>query len=149
MPVKRRAKIERRASELATLKDLRQAVERTQEELATGLGVGQDTISRIERRSDALLSTLRCYIEAMGGKLELVAEFPDRPRMVIDQLTTTPKKSPSRPKAKSKHDAKSRAATARSALCPGVVAPQARWADETNSPSPHVRGRVVEAPALR
>ena len=108
LPVKRRAKIERRASELATLKDLRQAVERTQEELAVSLGVGQDTISRIERRSDMLLSTLRRYVEAMGGKLELVAEFPDRPRIVIDQLTTTREKSPSRPQAKSKHDAKSR-----------------------------------------
>ena len=108
LPAKRRAKIERRASELATLKDLRQAVERTQEELAASLGVGQDTISRIERRSDMLLSTLRRYVEAMGGKLELVAEFPDRPRMVIDQLTTTREKSPSRTQAKSKHGAKSR-----------------------------------------
>ena len=108
LPVRRRAKIERRASELATLKDLRQAVERTQEELAVSLGVGQDTISRIERRSDMLLSTLRRYVEAMGGKLELVAEFPDRPRMVIDQITTTREKSRSRPQAKSKHDAKSR-----------------------------------------
>ena len=108
LPVRRRAKIERRASELATLKDLRQAVERTQEELATSLGVGQDTISRIERRSDMLLSTLRRYVEAMGGKLELVAEFPDRPRMVIDQLTPPREKSASRPQAKSKHDAKSR-----------------------------------------
>ena len=108
LPVRRRAKIERRASELATLKDLRQAVERTQEELATSLGVGQDTISRIERRSDMLLSTLRRYVEAMGGKLELVAEFPDRPRMVIDQITTTREKSRSRPQAKSKQDGKSR-----------------------------------------
>ena len=108
LPVKRRAKIEGRASELATLKDLRQAVERTQEELAVSLGVGQDTISRIERRSDMLLSTLRRYVEAMGGKLELVAEFPDRPRMVIDQLTPAREKSPSRPQAKSKLDAKSR-----------------------------------------
>ena len=108
LPVKRRAKIERRASELATLKDLRQAVEQTQEELATSLGVGQDTISRIERRSDMLLSTLRRYVEGMGGKLELVAEFPDRPRIVIDQLTTTREKSPSRRQGKSKHGAKSR-----------------------------------------
>jgi DNA-binding XRE family transcriptional regulator len=108
LPVKRRAKIEQRASERATLKDLRQAVERTQEELALSLGVGQDTISRIERRSDMLLSTLRRYVEAMGGKLELVAEFPNRPRMVIDQLTTTREKSPSRPQAKSKHGGKLR-----------------------------------------
>ena len=106
LPVRRRAKIERRASELATLKDLRQAVERTQEELATSLGVGQDTISRIERRSDMLLSTLRRYVEAMGGKLELVAEFPDRLRMVIDKLT--PARSPTRTQSKSKHGAKSR-----------------------------------------
>ena len=108
LPASRRARIERRASELATLKDLRNAVERTQEELATSLGVGQDTISRIERRSDMLLSTLRRYVEAMGGKLELVAEFPDRPRMVIDQLARTREKSPSRTQAKSKHRAKSR-----------------------------------------
>ena len=108
LQAKRRAKIERRASELATLKDLRQAAERTQEELATSLGVGQDTISRIERRSDMLLSTLRRYVEAMGGKLELVAEFPHRPRMVIDQLTPAREKSPSRTQAKSKHGAKSR-----------------------------------------
>ena len=45
LPRKRREKIERRAAELATLKDLRQAVKRTQEELASCLGVGQDTIS--------------------------------------------------------------------------------------------------------
>lgn len=86
MPVERRAAIETRAGELATLKDLRQAVERTQEELAATLGVGQDTISRLEKRSDMLLSTLRRYIEAMGGKLELVAQFPDRPPLVIDHL---------------------------------------------------------------
>jgi len=115
LPVKRRAKIERRASELATLKDLRQAVERTQEELAVSLGVGQDTISRIERRSDMLLSTLRRYVEAMGGKLELVAEFPDRPRMVIDQLTPAREKPPSRPQTKAKLDAKSRSRNKRHA----------------------------------
>ena len=108
LPVKRRAKIEQRASELATLKDLRQAVEQTQEDLAASLGVGQDTISRIERRSDMLLSTLRRYVEAMGGKLELVAEFPDRPRMVIDTLTPTRGKSSTRTQSKSKRGAKSR-----------------------------------------
>jgi len=86
LPAKRRGKIETRAAELATLKDLRQAVAQTQEELAATLGVGQDTISRLEKRSDMLLSTLRRYVEAMGGKLELVAKFPDRPPLVIDHL---------------------------------------------------------------
>lgn len=86
LPAKRRAKIERRTRELATLKDLRRAVERTQEDLAASLGVGQDTVSRIERRSDLLLSTLRRYVEAMGGKLELVAHFPNRPPLIIEQI---------------------------------------------------------------
>jgi len=85
LPAKRRAKIKRRAGELATL-DLRRAVQRTQEELAASLGGCQDTVSRIERRSDLLLSTLRRYIEAMGGKLELVARFPNRPPLVIEQI---------------------------------------------------------------
>jgi len=86
LPAKRRSKIERRAQELATLKDLRQAVEMTQIDLAAALGVGQDTISRLEQRSDMLLSTLRRYVEGMGGKLELVAQFPNRPPVVIDHL---------------------------------------------------------------
>lgn len=87
LPAKRRATIEARAGELATLKDLRQAVAQTQQDLAASLGVGQDTISRLEKRSDMLLSTLRRYVEAMGGKLELVAQFPNRPPVVIDHLT--------------------------------------------------------------
>jgi transcriptional regulator with XRE-family HTH domain len=86
MPAKRRATIEARAAELATLKDLRQAVQQTQEELAHALGVGQDTISRLEQRSDMLLSTLKRYVEAMGGTLDLVARFPNRPPLVIKQI---------------------------------------------------------------
>ncbi|KAF0162684.1 MAG: transcriptional regulator [Rhodocyclaceae bacterium] len=89
LPAKRRAAIEARAGELATLKDLRQAVAQTQQDLAATLGVGQDTISRLEKRSDMLLSTLRRYVEAMGGKLELVAQFPNRPPVVIDHLAPT------------------------------------------------------------
>ena len=46
----------------------------------------QDTISRMEKRSDLLLSTLRHYIEGMGGKLELVAQFPNRPPVRIERL---------------------------------------------------------------
>ena len=90
LPAKRRARIARRTSELATLKDLRQAVARTQEDLATSLGVGQDTVSRIERRSDILLSTLRRYVEAMGGELELIARFPNRPPLVIEHIASRP-----------------------------------------------------------
>jgi len=86
LPAERRTRVEQRAMELATLKDLRKAAEQTQEDLAAALGVGQDTISRLEKRSDMLLSTLRYYIESMGGKLELIAQFPNRPPVVIDHL---------------------------------------------------------------
>lgn len=92
LPAKRRSKIIQRAQELASLKDLRQAVEQTQEDLASALGVGQDSISRLEQRSDMLLSTLRRYVESMGGTLELVAQFPNRPPVVIDHLGKTASK---------------------------------------------------------
>lgn len=89
LPPQRREKIEERASELATLKDLRQAMQKTQVELAAALNIGQDGVSRLEKRSDMLLSTLRRYVEAMGGKLELVAHFPNRPPVIIEHLTDT------------------------------------------------------------
>jgi transcriptional regulator with XRE-family HTH domain len=76
--------------ELATLKDLRQAAKQTQEQLAATLGVGQDTISRLEKRSDMLLSTLRQYVESMGGELNLVAQFPNRPPVVLKHLGIAP-----------------------------------------------------------
>ena len=61
-----------------TLRDLRKAHELTQTRLAEALNISQDGVSRLERRSDFLLSTLRSYAEAMGGKLRLVAEFSGR-----------------------------------------------------------------------
>ena len=108
LPAKRRAKIERRAVELATtLKDLREALARTQVELAQSLGVGQDTISRIERSSDMLLSTLRRYIEAMGGRLELVARFPNRSPLLIEQIAAdTPARAKGRAGRKVRSSAK-------------------------------------------
>ena len=47
--------------------------------MARKLGISQDGVSRLEQRSDLLLSTLRKTVEAMGGKLSLIAKFPDRP----------------------------------------------------------------------
>lgn len=86
LPKVRRERVRARAMELANLKDLRHAARQTQEELAAALGVRQDTISRLEKRSDLLLSTLRQTIEAMGGRLELVVRFPNRPPVVIEHL---------------------------------------------------------------
>ena len=71
---------------LASLKDLRKGAKQTQKDLAASLGVGQDTISRLEKRSDMLLSTLRHYVECVGGHLTLVATFPHQPPVVIDHL---------------------------------------------------------------
>lgn len=90
LPESRQKRVQERAMELATLKDLRQAVQQTQEQMAAALGVRQDTISRLEKRSDMLLSTMRHYVESMGGTLELVAKFPDRPPVVIDHLGGEP-----------------------------------------------------------
>jgi DNA-binding XRE family transcriptional regulator len=86
LPLQRQVRIERRAQELATLKELRTNAQQTQVDLALALGVGQDAISRLEQRSDMLLSTLRLYIESLGGKLQLVAQFPGRPPVLLDHL---------------------------------------------------------------
>lgn len=90
LPGDRRAKVDARAAELIaeemTLRDLRRALERTQVRLARELGVKQETVSRLEQRSDMLLSTLRSYVEAMGGELELLATFPDRPPVRVKTL---------------------------------------------------------------
>ena len=67
-------------------KTLRMAASQTQEDMAQALGVRQDTISRLERRSDMLLSTTRRYVEAMGGRLDLVATFPNRPSVKVAHL---------------------------------------------------------------
>ena len=77
-----RKKVEARAAELIaeemTLRELRRARKLTQARMARKLGISQDSVSRLERRSDLLLSTLRKTVEAMGGNLSLIAEFPDR-----------------------------------------------------------------------
>lgn len=81
MPVAARAKSARRTEQLSaliTLQDLLRERELTQEVLAERLQQAQGNVSRTLRRRDPHLSTLRDVIEAMGGKLELVARFPDR-----------------------------------------------------------------------
>ena len=59
------------------LYELRQARHLSQEQLATVLEKKQGSISRIEKQTDMYISTLRSYIEAMGGKLEIIARFPE------------------------------------------------------------------------
>ena len=59
------------------LHELRRALELTQRDLARLLNVNQPAISKIEQRSDVYISSLRSYIEAAGGKLKIIAEFPE------------------------------------------------------------------------
>jgi DNA-binding XRE family transcriptional regulator len=73
-------------AEERTLRSLRQAHDLTQERMAELLGVKQENVSRMERRADLLLSTMASYVEAMGGKLKLVAEFPGQAPVVIKAL---------------------------------------------------------------
>jgi hypothetical protein len=86
----RQISIQSRANELIaeemTLRDLRQALKKTQVDLSVALHMKQDGVSRLENRSDMLLSTLNKYIMAMGGSLKIIAEFPDRPPVTIQSL---------------------------------------------------------------
>lgn len=68
----------RRAMEAElTLSELRRAREMTQTQLATALESTQSGVSQIEKRTDLYLSTIRSYVEALGGRLEVTAVFPD------------------------------------------------------------------------
>jgi DNA-binding transcriptional regulator YiaG len=59
------------------LQDLRRARQLSQEDLAERLGASQPEVSKMESRADMYVSTVRRYIEAMGGELDIVARFPD------------------------------------------------------------------------
>jgi transcriptional regulator with XRE-family HTH domain len=68
------------------LEELRGARQLTQADMAEMLDVPQSSISRIERRADMYLSTLRNYIHAAGGELRIQAVFPDGGMVVIDRF---------------------------------------------------------------
>jgi transcriptional regulator with XRE-family HTH domain len=84
----RRARIQAEAdrlhAEYQTLKELRKARELTQVQLAASLGIRQATIAQLEKRSDLMISTLRSYVEAMGGRLRLTVEFPDKAPVALE-----------------------------------------------------------------
>jgi DNA-binding transcriptional regulator YiaG len=76
----REARIKQRVKEAATvmtLHQLREARSLTQVNLAKVLNVNQGAVSKMEKRTDMYVSTLRSYIKAMGGELEIKAVFPD------------------------------------------------------------------------
>ena len=59
------------------LQELRQARQLSQEKMAELLATKQANISRIERRTDMYISTLRSYVKAMGGELDIIVRFPE------------------------------------------------------------------------
>jgi predicted transcriptional regulator len=95
LPTGRRRKIEKQATTLIaeemTLRQLRRARAMTQVRLAKNLGMAQNRISEMEKRTDMHISTLRRTIEGMGGTLSLVAEFPDRKPVVLTGISSLDK----------------------------------------------------------
>jgi DNA-binding XRE family transcriptional regulator len=92
MSVERRQKVASRVQEsIAAMPpdELRRARQMTQVSLAESLGVNQGEVSKIEHRTDLYLSTLSEYVEALGGRLEIRAVFPDR-EVRITQFETMP-----------------------------------------------------------
>lgn len=84
----RRKKIEKRSETLAeqhmTLQALRKQLNLTQEVIADSMNMKQANVSKVEKRSDMLISTVRSYVEALGGKLELVAQIPGHPPVKLE-----------------------------------------------------------------
>ena len=114
MPEEERAQVFRRAEEIRqeiNLREMRRLRKVTQARLSKKLKIGQEGVSRIEKRTDLYLSTLRSYVEGLGGKLSLTVEFPDRAPLILSgfgegseaskprKQTAKRRKPPARPKA--------------------------------------------------
>jgi transcriptional regulator with XRE-family HTH domain len=93
LPGDERAKIEARAKELiaeeTSLRGLRKAIGKTQSTVAEDLNIGQEAVSKVEMRKDMLISTLRGFVGAMNGELDLIVRFPDRPAVRLEGLGVT------------------------------------------------------------
>ena len=115
-----RARIRQLADEMRAemnLREVRRLRKLTQARLSKKLKIGQEGVSRIEKRTDLYLSTLRSNVEGVGGKLSLIAEFPDRPPVFLTGLGEDSGAGDSKKKAKKKSRAaaKSKAGTRRAA----------------------------------
>lgn len=90
LPDKRKERIRARSealqAEYLTLQELRKTAGLTQANVSKGLKMPQSNVSRLERSADMLLSTLRGYVEAVGGKLHLTVELPNKPPITLSGL---------------------------------------------------------------
>jgi hypothetical protein len=111
-----RARIRLLAEEMRAemnLREVRRLRKLTQSRLSKRLKIGQEGVSRIEKRSDLYISTLRSYVEGVGGKLKLVVELPDRAPVLLSGLGEV--QTERRPKKKTAKVLKSKAKTRRAA----------------------------------
>jgi len=90
LPPKRRAELDRRFKELVneveSLKELRRISAKSQAKIAKTLKISQPAVSKIEKQTDMYLSTLRSYVEAMGGELDVIIRLPNRTPVRVRSL---------------------------------------------------------------
>ncbi len=93
LPPERQKRVETRYQELKQevkgLGQLRQIAGKAQADVAAALHIKQPSVSKIEKQTDMYLSTLRSYVEAVGGELELLVKLPQFPTMRIHHLGET------------------------------------------------------------
>lgn len=90
LPEARRMRVEERAQvlrdEVESLSELRRVAGKAQIEIAAALNVKQPSVSKIEKQADMYLSTLRSYVEAIGGELELIVRLPSHAPLRLERL---------------------------------------------------------------
>jgi transcriptional regulator with XRE-family HTH domain len=90
LPPERRAEVDRRYEELVdeveSLRELRRLSKLSQAKVAEALKISQPAVSKIEKQADMYLSTLRGYVEAMGGELDVIVRLPDRGPIKLKSL---------------------------------------------------------------
>ena len=90
LPEDRRERVEARFEELReeveSLGELRRAAGKAQAEIASTLKIKQPSVSKIENQADMYLSTLKSYVEAIGGQLDLIVRLPSRAPLRIERL---------------------------------------------------------------
>lgn len=84
--------------EVEGLRELRQIAGKGQADIASALNIKQPSVSKIEKQTDMYLSTLRSYVEAVGGKLELTVKLPKRPALRIHHLGDQPAAAAAKPR---------------------------------------------------
>ncbi|MBV9432643.1 MAG: XRE family transcriptional regulator [Hyphomicrobiales bacterium] len=90
LPANERAAIDRRYEELVneveSLRELRRISEMSQAQIAETLKISQPAVSKMEKQTDMYLSTLRSYVEAMGGELDVIVRLPNRAPVKVRSL---------------------------------------------------------------